>query len=46
MHREKREGAREGPKSLAELGNRVENLAEFLTKYMEKLRELAAAKQS
>jgi|TARA_B100001113_G_scaffold316616_1_gene283514 histidine-containing phosphotransfer protein len=38
--------AREGPKSLAELGNRVENLAEFLTKYMEKLRELAAAKQS
>ena len=38
--------AREGPKSLAELGNRVENLAEFLIKYMEKLRELAAAKQS
>jgi len=36
--------AREGPNSLVELEKRVEILAEFLTKYMEKLRELAAAK--
>ena len=36
--------AREGPNSLVELDKRVEILAEFLTKYMEKLRELAAAK--
>ena len=38
--------ARDGPNSLVELEKRVEILAEFLTKYMEKLRELAAAKQS
>ena len=36
--------AREGPNSLVELEKRVEILAEFLTKYMEKVRELAAAK--
>jgi histidine-containing phosphotransfer protein len=36
--------AREGPNSLVELEKRVEILAEFLTKYMEKLKELAAAK--
>ena len=39
-------GARKDQNRWTLLGNRVENLAEFLTKYMEKLRELAAAKQS